>query len=70
MDALVDVVALLSLTGIVGVAVGQGLIGVGLPFLLAVGFVENGLRRPRVQPHPADARSPRGDDAARARTTA
>lgn len=40
MDTFVDLIAILSLPGIAVVVVGQGLIGVGLPFLLGVGMVE------------------------------
>lgn len=39
MDLFVDVVAVLSMPGIFCVLVGQGVIGVGMPFVLVVGLL-------------------------------
>ncbi|MEZ4320005.1 MAG: hypothetical protein R3F61_21010 [Myxococcota bacterium] len=40
MDAFVDLIALVSLPGVVFVVVGQGAIGVGLPLLLVIGMLD------------------------------
>ena len=39
MDVFTDLVAIVSLTGIVGVALGGALIGVGMPLVLLVGVL-------------------------------
>ena len=40
MDNLVNLIAIVSLTGLTGVAVGQALIGLGFPILLLIGILD------------------------------
>jgi hypothetical protein len=40
MDSLVNLLAIVSLTGVTGVALGQALIGVGMPLLLVIGMLD------------------------------
>ena len=54
MDPFVDLVAVLSLPGVVVVVVGQGIIGAVLPGLLIVGFLD---------PHGVPGRSSRATEA-------
>lgn len=40
MESFLNVIAVVSMTGLTGVAVGQALIGLGFPILLLIGMID------------------------------